>query len=201
MTGLTSLVAENDNVTLEQFAMRCARHFGALIDMRDEPMDAPIPEEIEVNEHYRKDYEMAKAEYENFIANPPTDEELEKQYNDYVAEETEKAKQENEERRIIRERYEAMLAKVRKWQPPTSDHFRLKGFMEQQLTESIKWDCKEYEPYIMKKDEFISSHKAPEPLKECMELYKNIWQTHVIVVNSRNKWLKDLRESLRNVEQ
>lgn len=200
MTGLTSLVAENDNVTLEQFAMRCARHFGALIDMRDEPMDAPIPEEFEVSNHYRKDYERAKAEYENFIANPLTDEELEKKYNDYVAEETEKAKQENEERRIIRKRYEAMLAKVRKWQPPTSDHVELKNLMERQLTDSIEWDCKEYEPNILTKDEFISSNKASEPLKECMGLYKNRWQVEIATVNSRNRWLKDLRESLRNTE-
>lgn len=200
MTGLTSLVAENDNVTLEQFAMRCARHFGALIDMRDEPMDAQIPEEFEVNEHYRKDYEMAKAEYENFIANPPTDEELERKYNDYVAEETEKAKQENEERRIIRERYEAMLAKVRKWQPPTSDHFRLKGFMEQQLTESIEWDCKEYEPHIVTRKQFISSGKHPGALKEYMEICRDDLERATTVVNNRNKWLKDLRESLKNME-
>lgn len=197
MTGLTSLVAENDNVTLEQFAMRCARHFGALIVMRDEPMDAPIPERFEVDEYYRTDYEREKAEYENFIANPPTDEELEKKYNEYVAEETENAKQENEERRIIRERYESMLAKVRKWQPPTEEHFGLKELMEQQLTESMEWDCKEYEPHIMTKEIFLSNSKDAKYLKECMETCKKRWERAIEAVNSRNKWLKELRESLK----
>lgn len=200
MTGLTSLVAENDNVTLEQFAMRCARQFGALVDMRDEPMDTHIPEEFEVDEHYRKDYEKAKAEYENFIANPPTDEEMDIRYNDYVTKETERAKQENEERRIIRERYESMLAKVREWQPPTEEHFGLKKLMEQQLTESIEWDCKEYDPHIMTKEKFISSGKNPAFLKECMELSMKRLERVTTAVNNRNKWLKDLRESLKNME-
>lgn len=199
MTGLTSLVAENDNVTLEQFAMRCARHFGALIDMRVEPMDAPIPERFEVDGYYRTNYEMAKAEYENFIANPPTDEELEKKYNDYVAERKENAKQENEERRIIRERYEDMLAKVRKWQPPTSEHVELKAFMEKQLYESMEWDCKWYEPHIMTKEIFLSRSKEAKFLKECMENSKERLEKEIARVNSINKWLKDLRESLKEL--
>lgn len=200
MTGLTSLVAENDNVTLEQFAMRCARHFGALIDMHDEPMETPIPEEFEVDEHYRKGYEKAKAEYENFIADLPTDEELEEMYNDYVAEQMENAKQENEERRIIRERYEAMLAKVRKWLPPTKEHFGLKELMEQQLTESIEWDCKEYEPLLIAKERFMSRSKEAELLKEYMEISKERLEEEIARVDSKNKWLKNLRESLRNME-
>lgn len=200
MTGLTLLVAENDNVTLEQFAMRCARQFGALIDMRDEPLDAPIPESFEVDEYYRKNYEMAKAEYEDFIANPPTDEELEKKYNDYVAEETEKAKQENEKRRIIRERYEDMLAKVREWQPPTEDHFKLKEFMERQLIYSLEWDCKEYKPHLITKERFMSNSKESEFLKECMENSKKSLERAIEAVNSKNKWLKDLRESLEGID-
>lgn len=199
MTGLTSLVAENDNVMLEQFAMRCARHFGAFIDMRDEPLDAPIPKRLVVNEYYRTDYERAKAEYENFISNPPTDEELEKKYNEYVAEETEKAKQENEERRIIRERYEAMLAKVRKWLPPTSEHVELKTFMEKQLSESIEWDCEEYKPYIKTKESFMLIHSQAS-LKEDMEISKKRLERAIEGTNSLNKWMKDLRESLRNME-
>lgn len=200
MTGLTSLVAENDNVTLEQFAMRCARNFGALIDMRDEPMDAPIPEEFEVDEYYRKNYERAKAEYDNFISNPPTDDELEKKYNEYVAEEKEKARKENEKRRIIRERYEDMLAKVIAWQPPTEEHFKLKEFMERQLIDSLEWDCEEYKPHLITKERFMSNSKESEFLKECMGNSKKSLERAIEAVNSRNKWLKDLRESLRNME-
>lgn len=69
-------MADNENFTFPEFAMRCARNFGALIMMRDEPLDAPIPEKFEPSGYYKKEYEKAKAAYEDFIASPPTDEYL-----------------------------------------------------------------------------------------------------------------------------
>lgn len=200
MTGLTSLVANNDNVTLKQFAMRCARQFGALIDMRDEPLDAPIPERFEVDEYYRKNYERAKADYENFIANPPTDEELEKKYNDYVAEETEKAKRENEKRRILRERYNVMRVKVSKWIPPTPEHENLKSFMIQQLEDSLDWDCDEYELNIPNRDEWIETFFSPDSLRRRMYSRLEDLQKESVRVEERNRWLKSLRESLEIID-
>jgi hypothetical protein len=44
-TGYTAPIA--DGMTFEQFALGCARAFGALVTMRDEPSDAPIPERLE----------------------------------------------------------------------------------------------------------------------------------------------------------
>jgi len=41
----------------------------------------------------------------------------------------------------MRERYEAMLAQVKAWTPPTSEHQGLKDFMVEQLEESIDFDC------------------------------------------------------------
>ena len=40
-----------------------------------------------------------------------------------------------------REAYEAMLEKVRAWEPPTPDHENFKRVMEEQITESIRFDC------------------------------------------------------------
>ena len=51
-TGYTAAIA--DGVTFEQFALNCARAFGALIDMRDEPSDAPIPERFEPSNYHEK---------------------------------------------------------------------------------------------------------------------------------------------------
>lgn len=193
MTEYTKIVAENDNVSFKDFALRCARNFKALIDMRDKPLDAPIPERFEVPEYYRKNYEMAKAEYEKFIANHPTDEQMEKRYNEYVAKETEIVKKENKEKRIIRARYEVMLAKVRKWMPPTDEHESLKIFMIQQLEESLKWDCNEYELQIMNRDEWVESFDAfrRHMYSSFEDLQKMIARTE-----RNNRWLKELRESL-----
>ena len=47
-------------LTFPQFAMRCARAFGALIEMRDDSMDAPIPDEFSPSDYHVK--AKAKAE-------------------------------------------------------------------------------------------------------------------------------------------
>jgi len=45
-------------------------------------------------------------------------------------------------------KYQYMLKKANEWQPPTSDHIKLKDFMIQQISESIKHDCYYDDKYI-----------------------------------------------------
>lgn len=196
-TGYTSIVADNENFTFPEFAMRCARNFGALIMMRDEPLDAPIPEKFEPSDYYKNEYEKAKAAYDNFIANPPTDEDLEKQYNEYVAHETERFVADSAEKDIKRRRYNAMLSKVLEWQPPTPEHEGLKKFMIDQLQDSIESDCIEYRPLFPNQDEYIARNRNSKYLKEELDFYEKQWHDEIERTNSRNKWLKELRESLK----
>lgn len=200
-TGYTHIVADNENLTFPEFAMRCARNFGALVMMRDEPLDAPIPEKFEVDDYYKKEYEKAKAAYENFISNPPTDEDLEKQYNEYVATETERFAKESADKDVKRRRYNSMLLKVLKWQPPPPEHEGLKKFMVDQLHDSIEWDCSEYQPTTSSKEEYVASHRSGKSLKEELDFYEKRWRDEVERTNSRNKWLKDLRESLKDFKE
>ena len=44
-TGYTDAI--KDGITFQQFAMNCARAFGACVTMRDDPSDKPIPERFE----------------------------------------------------------------------------------------------------------------------------------------------------------
>lgn len=199
-TGYTHIVAENGDFTFPEFAMRCARAFGALVMMREEPLDAPIPEKFEPGEYYRKNYEKAKAAYENFIANPPTDEDLEKQYNEYVAKETERFAAISKGKDVKRRRYNAMLFKVLKWQPPTPEHEGLKKFMIDQLHDSIEVDCSEYQPRISDKEEYIAYYRSGEYLKKELDFYAEQWHKEIERTNSQNEWLKELRESLKEFE-
>lgn len=197
-TGYTSFVADNENFTFPEFAMLCARNFGALIMMRDEPLDAPIPEKFEPSDYYKKEYYKAKTAYDNFIANPPSDEDLEKQYNEHVALEMERFATASAEKNIKRGRYNAMLLKVLKWQPPTPEHEGLKKFMIDQLHDSIDFDCSEYSPAICDREEYIARNRSGEYLKEELDFYEKRWHDDIERTNSRNKWLKELRESLKD---
>lgn len=197
-TGYTSIVADNENFTFPEFAMRCARNFGALIMMRDEPLDAPIPEKFEPSDYEKNEYEKAKVAYDNFIANPPSDEDLEKQYNEYVALEMERFAAASADKDIKRRRYNAMLLRVLKWHPPTPEHEGLKEFMIDQLHDSIDFDCSEYQPVISDREGYIARNRSGEYLKEELDFYEKKWHDEIERTNSRNKWLKELRESLKN---
>ena len=59
-TGYTLDLYDVKDITFEEFALRCARAFGALISMRDEPIDAPIPERFEPSDYHLKELEKAK---------------------------------------------------------------------------------------------------------------------------------------------
>ena len=59
-TGYTSKIYDGEQVTGKEFLMTCARAFGALIEMRDESLNAKIPEELEVNTYHKKELENAK---------------------------------------------------------------------------------------------------------------------------------------------
>lgn len=138
-TGYTAKLYEGADQSFPDFLMSCARAFGALITMRDEPMDAPIPDEFEPSPWYAERVEKVKARLAelqamtvNEIANAA--EAAHRQATD-AWEEADRAKDER------KARYEAMLAQVREWMPPTEDHQGLKDFMIQQLTESIDFDC------------------------------------------------------------
>ncbi|MBS3155164.1 hypothetical protein J4404_01555, partial [Candidatus Woesearchaeota archaeon] len=41
-TGYTYIIGEKD-ITFKEFALRCARGFGALVEMRDDSLEARIP--------------------------------------------------------------------------------------------------------------------------------------------------------------
>ena len=57
-TGYTSKIA--DGIGFKDFALSCARAFGACIEMRDDPSDKPIPNEFKPNDYHKKRMAAAK---------------------------------------------------------------------------------------------------------------------------------------------
>lgn len=200
-TEYTVPLYEGKGMTFEQFALRCARNFGALVDMREEPLDAPIPEEFQVDDFYQKEYEKAKADYENFKQHPPTDEELEEAYVKYVQRETDHANKANEEAALMRQRYEAMLEKARRWIPPTPEHVNLRNFIIDQLKQSMDFDCNEYHPRISEKQKWMEYERSGKAYKDGLQFSKANLDRATKTCAARNVWIKDLRDSLRSFEK
>lgn len=59
-TGYTSLIAQGEITTAKDFLKICLRAFGVLVEMRDEPLSANIPTQIEKNDFYSKKKEQAE---------------------------------------------------------------------------------------------------------------------------------------------
>lgn len=194
-TGYTAAI--KDGITFEQFVMRCARAMGALIMMRDEPMDAPIPERFEPSNYYAE--KLAEAEknlawYQN-MADSEVDRERLKEFDTEMAAYRERIKSAND----LRTEYEAMRQSVAAWTSPTPDHEGFRDFMLKQLDESIKFDCDtsyESEPEIYSTSGWrdIKIMKARRDVEYLAAEHAN----EVERTEARNAWLKALRESLKS---
>src|ERR1700741_504539 len=197
-TGYTAAVADGKITTLRDFALYCARGMGALITMRDEPLNAPIPETLEPSTTYY-DNKLAALRAELGELEALTDE----QVLDRMEAERQKAieyRAEYKQRdRVQRERYEAMIAQVAVW---TTEAEGIRDFMLQPLRESLKFDFGgSYEPPIpppMTAGEWLNERSAK--LAKEISYHEGERDREIARTADRNAWLKALRDSLPSAE-
>ncbi len=192
-TGYTGIIGEKD-VTFEEFALRCARNFGALILMRDQPLDAPIPAKFVPSDHHEKRITEAKAR----LLKVQTRSEAET-----VAEMKERREralartiEANDRAERLRGRYEALVAAAEAWQPPTPEHEGLKAFMLKQLRSSIDWDCRPAEAPRGENDPDAYNRAEVDAALEDLRYHTEKHAEELARTDERNAWVRALRESL-----
>lgn len=193
-TGYTAPLYEGKDISFEEFALGCARAFGALVMMRDDPTDAPIPDEFEPSNYYAQDLAAARERLAEVRAWTLKDARaaLAKENAAIAAGNLERA--EKEAALLIR--YEAMLAQAKAWEPPTPEHQGLKAFMVEQLESSIRFDTGPFtmplrpnDPWAYRDEEIAAAEKRitrseQEDTKERKRAAE------------RTRWIRDLRDSL-----
>jgi hypothetical protein len=194
-TGYTADVQSGKITTLNDYAKLCARAFGALIALRDEPMNAQIPESFKPETSY---HEAAIAHTQKVLNEVPylslaeCDARAEAEYQERV-EWIERYAREKAEQKA---RYEAMLKQVKAWHVP--EELRgLKVFMASQLEESIRFDCGEYQPPapVRLTGAEWRDQKIEQAQAELARCKKNI-DEEIASVESHNAWLASLRAAL-----
>lgn len=191
-TGYTCDVQDGTVTEFKDFALGCARAFGACVTMRDEDKDTPIPDQFKASDYHQRQLAETSEKLKDILL--LTDEECE-----VKAEEDHQRKVKSQDAAIAKdklhqERYQAMLDKVNAWTPPTPDHEELKNFMRQQLTESMKFP---YKPDPVEKQ--TGAEWKAEQIGKCewsLEYHNKGHKEEVERIDGRNQWLKDLRESL-----
>jgi hypothetical protein len=102
---------------------------------------------------------------------------------------------------VLKSKYESMKAQVQLWTPPTLQHVQFKSFMNEQLDNSIQFDCDVH--YALKELEKKTSMSAMDFYNE--KLAKLEWSVKYrdeelekerIRVEESNKWIMDLYKSL-----
>lgn len=192
-TGYTEAV--KDGISFEQFVWRCARGMGALITMRDAATDAPIPERFEPSDYHSKKLEEAKAALAELQALTP--EQVEAKYQEEYAAACERHRQRQQESADLLQKYEAMLARVKEWRSPTPEHDGFKGFMLDQLRQSISFDCDtSYDSPPLQIGAAVWLEETIEKAKRDIAYHAKEHRAEVERTEARNSWVKALRDSL-----
>lgn len=194
-TGYTAAVQEGKVTSLNEFAMQCARAFGALITMRDDPAGAPIPEQIKPETDY---YDRGLAEAHERLADLRrlTPEQAEyralKEYEEACASHIAYQRRKSDER----DRYEAMIAKVEAWRAP-EEVGKLRAFMLDQLRESVRFDCGGYEmpaPERRMGAQWLA--ESTEEAERSIARHTKSRDEEIERAAERTRWLQALRASL-----
>lgn len=137
-TGYTNAIA--NGISFEDFAMNCARAFAACVTLRDEDGGGEvIPDEFKASGHNLARAEAKRAELAELLS--LTAEQVAARADARWQEQERERLRYNEKLAALRAKYEAMLAKVDAWNPPTPEHLGIKRFMREQIQESIRFDC------------------------------------------------------------
>lgn len=197
-TGYTAPVEDGKITDFTEFAMNCARAFGALVELRDD-MAAPIPNTFKAHSYHADALARARAELKelNDTTEPEAETRAEAEYRSGM-EAWEQAKQDRE---VKRHRLQSMLDRVNAWTPPTKDHQGLKTFMAEQLSETILLDCDhDDERWIPKR--LTAKQWREQRLKHVLdniEYHKKNADAERKRAGDNTAWVRALRDSL-NIE-
>lgn len=197
-TGYTAELMEKGQ-PFDKFVLGCARAMGALIMMRDESQDTPIPEKFEVSDFNARRMEEGARELGGLEG--MTEDQREAFGRGSVELEIDVCGARRDESRREDARLAEMKVKVLGWAPPTKDHEHFKEFMLDQLKISTN-NSDEY--YLKRIDELekvipnaIQRHvEKVEQAKQGIENCKKSQAEEEERVKGRNEWVSALRGSL-----
>lgn len=194
-TGYTYAVCNGTVTKFPEFAMSCARAFGALITMREDPMDAPIPEEIKPDTSYHDDHIAADAKRMGDIQ-AMTLADCETAAIEVHREALARRSKFLADQEAEASRLNSMLAHVRSWKPPTADHVEMKAFMIEQLTTSLPGNYTPEIPALL--DGATWRQQEIDRLADSVVYHQKERAKEIERATGRTEWVKALRASLTN---
>lgn len=196
-TGYTAKIEEG--CTFEEFILGCAKAFGALISMRDEPADKPIPDKFEESTYHKDEYNKSVSELKKYekMSIAEADEEAEKEYQLKIKERKNYLEEVDQKENL----YKAMIEKVNNWVSPGSDHDELKSFMLQQIDISMDKGSAakfcEKDPIIKLSGQQWLHDKLTKIKSKDIEYHMKEWKEETRRTADKNEWVELLRKSIK----
>lgn len=201
-TDLTHKVIKGQITTLEEFAKTCARGFGPLIHMRDDPLDAPYRprKPNEYNADNAKRLQKEKEELANL-----SDEEISSMLQDRRKADLQNHKENIERSLKIQDRIKPLLEEARQWTPPSPAHNYFKEFMIEQLESTLKLEGStgHYERQL----KHLEAQPIPTPaqyrkdqlayIEERISWHAKMQEKEEQVCDENNKWAEQIFNSFK----
>ncbi len=196
-TGYTAKLSECEQ-PFEEFVWSCARAFGALVLMRDDPHDAKVPEKFEASPYYADQVRELRRQIDEWEgSSQPARRAM---YESFQASAKRSRDESIAKSKATKVRYEAMLEKARAWEPPSSEHEGLRSFMVKQIEESIQFDCYDREDSPGQSFE-VWQVSYGEALSRSLAYSEESKAKEEARTAERNRWIVQLRESVPQPER
>jgi len=194
-TGYTADIYDGKDVSFNDFALKCARAFGACIEQRDDdPNDKPKLIEKNNDDSYHIERINEAKNWKK-----PTKAE----FDVYVKMQTAYYNEKIDNQNKLKASYQKMLDKANAWTPPTKEHEGLKKFMIEQLNSSIEFDCgfEYYQRELnnikqLTYNQYVKNMRASN--KRDIEYHTNELKKDNERTDNRNAWISALYKSLEN---
>lgn len=197
-TGYTAYI-ENGKITNgKEFLTLCCRAFGVCVDMREESLSTPIPNEFKMNDYYEKSLLDKREKLEK--AKRMTIEEAKQQIMSSREAGNKELTRIIKKNKQLGEGYSKIREEIIKWMPPTTEHEGLKKFALEQIDISApSKDTMDYYIEAINEKEPTPEEYIENNIKRCEEDLKYAekrYAEELKRVADNNKWLDDFRKSL-----
>jgi len=197
-TGYTAYIEDGEITKGKDFLLKCARAFGACIDMRDDSLSVDIPAELKPSTYHKEALERAYLELEKYKT--MTLEEAQNILDEDYINNQKSCRESIIKNSQIQERYSKVRKEIEDWTPPTSEHYNLKKFALEQIDISMNHNMEDYYKKELVKpkktaEEYITT--MIEGAADNIKYHLKNWNEEVKRTDERNKWINDLRDSLK----
>jgi hypothetical protein len=199
-TGYTDAI--KDGISFKEYALGCARAFGALVGMRDEPFDKEIPQVIKPSDYHLEQIRSTMNEKLELLKMSA------KELNDAALVEYATGCKDDADRLLekldLKSKYEDMLKKAESYVSPSSDHDEFRNFMISQIEDSVRFDCDVKYNLDQDKNVLLSGADWKEQklkyLKKDLVYHKEAYDEEVARCKNRTEWIQMMFESLEEYE-